>query len=237
MSVQPSHKMKALAVRLRELSAALKRADPDIVDIIQFGSSVYAPDLARDVDLLITTRQRKDDDLYWEVFSGLDCGVDVMVREPGQRVGGELAAHIYLLGEVLLGNGETLKEMETFMAVPTFDRAREALATADMIVAMARTSDSEIRRDEFYKVGFNRLFDASRYAVMAFLHTENARWGQLRKALPAPFDRQFREMINVLHIQYSYEGNYPKDDPERAFAEWRNRVEDFIRNLEGVSRT
>lgn len=34
--------------------SALLQADPDIQGIIQFGSSVYAPDLALDIDLLVT---------------------------------------------------------------------------------------------------------------------------------------------------------------------------------------
>ncbi|MFQ5825219.1 MAG: hypothetical protein ACE5JB_14315 [bacterium] len=58
----------------------LKQADPDIIDIIQFGSSVYAPDLARDIDFLITTQSQKDDDLYLDAFDDLDIGVDVIVR-------------------------------------------------------------------------------------------------------------------------------------------------------------
>ena len=218
--------------RLRQLCQKLKEADPDIIDIIQFGSSVYAPDLARDVDLLITTRSKKEEELYWEVFDELELGVDVIVRTPGESMGEDLAASIRLMGEVILGDGETLKEAEAFMAVPTFERARECIATADSILRLAQKSENEIRKDEYYRVAFNRLFDSARLAVMAFLNTENSRWGQLRKALPKPFKDQFRRIVNTLHIQYSYDGNYPKDNPDGAFAHWRQEVEEFIEKLE-----
>ena len=34
--------------------------DPDIIEIVQFGSSVYAPEQAKDIDLLIITKKPKD---------------------------------------------------------------------------------------------------------------------------------------------------------------------------------
>jgi len=36
---------------------ALKEHDPDIVEIVQFGSSVYAPRYARDLDLLVIKKE------------------------------------------------------------------------------------------------------------------------------------------------------------------------------------
>ena len=175
---------------------SLKDADQDLVDVIQFGSSIYAPDLARDIDLLVTTRAKKDDDLYWDIFSDLDIGVDVLVRTPEQPIGRDIAANVWLLGNVLFGAGSTLKQAEVFMEVPTFDRARKSLQTADDILALAKQKKDPILRDEHYRVAFDRLFDASRYAAMAYLSTPNSRWGQLRHALPSPFNEKFRGFIN-----------------------------------------
>jgi len=237
MAADTGHAVDRRRARLRALCEVLQRVDPDIVDVIQFGSSVYAPDLARDVDLVVTTRRRKDEDVYWDVFSDEGLCVDVVVRTPGEPVGGELAASVCLFGEVLLGDGGTIKEMERYMAVPTFERARKSLKTALTNVRAAQKTGDLILKDEYFRVAFNRLFDAARYAVMAFLHTEDARWGRLRKALPAPFNRRFREIINTLHIQYSYDGNYPKDDPGAAFADWRRRVEAFIDELEQAAKS
>jgi hypothetical protein len=221
--------------QLRKICQSLKAADADIVDIIQFGSSVYAPDLARDVDLLITTRNKKDEDLYLDAFLELDIGVDVIVRTPGQVMGKDIAASVFLLGKVLLGNGQTMKEAEGFMAAPTFERARLALESADEILALTKKRKKKSLQHEFYCAAFKRLFDAARNAVMAYLNTENSRWGQLRKELPQPFDEQFRKIARTLHIQYSYDGNYPKDRADDEFKDWRQVVVNFIDELEAAS--
>ncbi len=223
--------------RLRQRCQMLKEADQNLIDVIQFGSSVYAPDLARDIDLLVTTHAKKDEEVYWDIFSGLDIGADVLVRTPEQPMGRDIAANVWLLGNVLFGTGETLKQAEVFMAVPTFDRAHKSLQTADDILALAQQKKDPILRDEHYRVAFDRLFDASRYAAMAFLSTANSRWGQLRHALPSPLNEQFRGFINTLHIQYSYDGNYPQQDPDSAFTQARQEVEQFIASLEKIQTT
>ncbi|MBI3361505.1 MAG: hypothetical protein HY023_10385, partial [Chloroflexi bacterium] len=43
-------------VDLSHLCELLRRADPDIVEIVLFGSATYAPALAKDVDVVVTTR-------------------------------------------------------------------------------------------------------------------------------------------------------------------------------------
>lgn len=217
--------------KLRQICQSLKETDSDIVDIIQFGSSVYAPDLARDVDLLITTHSSKDEDFYWDAFDDLDIGVDLIIRTPKEPMK-DLASSVRLMGEVLSGTGETIKEAEAYMAPPTYHRAHLVLKSADTNLSSAKKSRNEILKDEYFKIAFNRLFDAARNAVMAYLNTENSRWGQLREALPKPYDRRFREIVVTLHILYSYDGKYPKDDPDGAFKKWRKKVQDFIQDLE-----
>lgn len=39
--------------------------DPGIVEIVQFGSSVYAPERAEDADLLVITEKSKDYSATW----------------------------------------------------------------------------------------------------------------------------------------------------------------------------
>jgi len=180
----------------------------------------------------VTTRAQEKEDYYWDTFANLDLGADVIVRVPGQPMGKDIAASIRLMGNLLCGNGQTLKEAEVYAAVPTFERARIILETADANFVAAQQNEDAVLKDEFYKIAYDRLFDAARYAVMAYLNTDNARWGQLRHLLPPPFDQEFRRIINTLHIQYSYDGNYPQNDPDGAFAKWRQQVEQFIQKLE-----
>ena len=54
----------------------------------------------------------------------------------------------------------------------------------------------------------------------------------LKRMLPEPYNRQFREFIDVLRIDYFYNGNYPKDRVEEEFDKWYRIVEEFIRSLE-----
>ena len=63
--------------QLRRLCESLKKTDADLIDIIQFGSSVYAPELARDIDLLVTTRAKDKEEVYWDTFADLDLGVSL----------------------------------------------------------------------------------------------------------------------------------------------------------------
>ncbi|HIE51444.1 MAG TPA: hypothetical protein EYP85_06760 [Armatimonadetes bacterium] len=43
------------------LGEALLQAGPEVLEILQFGASVYAPDLALDADLLVVSTAKKDD--------------------------------------------------------------------------------------------------------------------------------------------------------------------------------
>ena len=49
---------------LDRICKKLLECDPDIVEIIRFGSSVYVSEYARDIDLLVFTRRPKDYNVY-----------------------------------------------------------------------------------------------------------------------------------------------------------------------------
>ncbi|MBI5304235.1 MAG: hypothetical protein HY868_19035 [Chloroflexi bacterium] len=214
--------------RLAALVEKLRAADPDIVNILQFGSSVYAPRLARDVDLLVTTRAKKKRDLYWDAVESWDGAVDILVRKPGQRISSQIALAVLAYSKPLFGDGQTRKEAKKFMGVPTYDDARMYLDMADNSVEQTRHSKDERYRDAYYRAAFDLLFDAARHAAMTFLATTEKRWGKLPDRLPAPFEKQFREFISVLHVQYKYDGTYPKDQATEKYQEWRAKVNAFI---------
>ena len=67
---------------------------------------------------------------------------------------------------------------------------------------------------------------------MAYLSSEETRWGQLRRASPQPFSERFREIINTLHISFSYRNDYPIDGVDEEFQRRRNIVEQFVDDLE-----
>ena len=223
--------------QLEELCQKLLRADPDIQEIIQFGSSVYAPDLALDLDLLVTTTAKKEDDVYWDAVAAWPVNVDVVVREPGQRIGDWIARGVCAAHQVLRGDGVTLKEVKNAMVFPTYDEVRERLLNADQYLENGHNAPSEFRRDGHYRTAFNALFDAARMAAMTYLITEETRWGELRRALPAPYSEELRQIVNVLHVAYFYHGDYPRQDVEAEFGRWRDRVSRFVEALERERRT
>ena len=214
------------------LTRALRAADPDIIEIVQFGSSVYAPRLARDLDLLVLTRAKKDYDVYLDAAQFGSKNVDVVVKEPSETMGADIALSILTFSKTLYGNGRTRKEAMKNMSVPTFDRARNYLIMADEQMKQAPEERQDDFRDARYRLAFDLLFDAARYAAMTFLVLgEQTRWSELPKKLPAPFNKRFRELISFLHVQFKYQGTYPKDRVEETFQEWRGKVGAFIEDL------
>jgi hypothetical protein len=220
-----------MADLLKGLCARLVRADPDVRDIIQFGSSVYAPERARDVDLLITTLRKKDLDVYWDALGDELSNVDLIIREPGDRMGDWIAWGVCATGRVLYGDGETMKEAKRDVPVPTFDQARLRLDAGDQYLEVACHVTDEGLRDVHYRTAFNALFDAARSATMTYLSTEQTRWGELRRGLPQRHAEAFRRFIDILHVHYFYDGEYPREDVEGEYRRWRDEVNRFIEAL------
>ena len=69
---------------------------------------------------------------------------------------------------------------------------------------------------------------------MLYLAIGNARWRQIKKRLPRHYRDEFEGFINVLHIDYFYNGNYPANY-EEEFEKWYKRVEESVSELEEKS--
>jgi hypothetical protein len=214
---------------LQRIVRALRASDPDIIEIVQFGSSVYAPRLALDVDLLVLTRAEKDYGVYLDAVEGYPKNVDIVPKEPGESMGADIALSILTFSKMLYGNGMTHKEAMKSMPVPTFEKAHKAIRMAEQDLARGHQETDEDYRDARFKLAFDLLFDAVRYAAMTFLLLDDrTRWSELPKKLPAPFNKQFREFISFLHVQFNYQGTYPKDRVDGTFQEWRGKVSAFV---------
>jgi hypothetical protein len=221
---------------LPKICEALLEADPEIVAIVQFGSSVYAPDLALDLDLLVVTRSKKDSKVYWDAVwsSGQPFWVDVVVVEQGEQLG-FLSAAVRAFGRLVFGDKQVVQEVTKEMPVPTFDEARRVLRAGEAYLRDAAQEPDPIIRETHYRNAFNSLFDAARLAAMAFLLTEETRWGILANRLPDPFDQRFRSIIYDLHVAIFYRRELPLD-VEAEFERQRERVRQFIDDLETASK-
>nr|HID12483.1 hypothetical protein [Anaerolineae bacterium] len=169
------------------------------------------------------TERAEDSAVYWDAL--LDYDVDLVVREPGQSVGRDIALSIRAWSRSLYGDGQTREEVLAYMAVPTYEEARKLLTLADENLALAQQAEDEFFRDQRYRGAFDTLFNAARYAAMtlraepqgeAFLHTEEI-GGRVRRQLPSPFETRFRDFIDTLHVH------------------WRQAVGRFIDDLEHSS--
>jgi len=222
---------------MEKICRCLLEYDPDIVEIVRFGSSVYAPKYARDIDLLVVTKEEKGYGGYLDSLDklGLPFDVDIVVREAGNALQRNFASQVLGAFEILYGDGKCLAEM-TREFDPSFEEAYAAMRAAKR--EMEGLSEIEKREDREWiiRTAFNNLFHASRIAAMAFLSTENARWGRIKRNLPQPYRDRFDEFINVLHIKYFYNRDYPEDF-EEEFEKRHRKVEDFVKSLETTRHT
>jgi hypothetical protein len=230
--------MPFLVAQVRDLSPFSTRicelllsADPDIVAIVQFGSSVYAPESAIDMDLLIITRQRKDYGVYLDATVDFPFPIDVIPKQMDSKMGRDIAAGIKAWSRLLYGDEDIVERMVKDMPVPTYDEARILLNNADMDLQIASTTTNPILQEGRYRTAFNALFDCARLAAMAFLNTDQTRWGRLRGQLPPPFNERFRQIIDILHVDYFYERVLPANI-EAEYQRWRATVLQFINDLE-----
>jgi len=214
---------------------ALVAGDPDIVAIVQFGSSVYAPESALDVDLLVVTRERKDYSLYLDATVEAPCWVDVIPVEVDGSMGWPMVLGVRATSRLLYGDWNIVDRMVQDMAVPTCEEAREELSGAEVYCQMAVAEPEARRREMHFRTAFNTLFDAARLAAMAFLDAERTRWGYLRGQLPPPFDERFRELIDTLHGAYFYRRQLPSGDVEAEYQRWQDTVLQFINDLEAAA--
>lgn len=207
--------------------------DSEIVEIVQFGSSVYAPDLARDLDVLVFTKKKKDYSGYLDAILELDLpyDVDVVVREMDGHFDKSLAISVFGAHRILHGNGHCLEERFSEID-PTYDEALAAVESGKRYMRDAGEADYELLKDRHIRDAFNALFHAARLAAMTYLSTEEGRWGQLRRSLPQPYREKFRGYIDTLHVDYFYDGNYPKEGVETEFKRWTQDIEQFITELE-----
>jgi len=118
-----------------------------------------------------------------------------------------------------------LKETTSYFE-PRFREARSYIRGAKEDMGMAGRSEDEDDRDRRIRTASNSLFHAARLATMSYLAIENARRGGIKKRLPRHYRDEFEEFINVLHIDYFYNGNYPANY-EEEFEKWYRKVEEF----------
>jgi len=212
-----------------ELCKRLLNYDSGVVEVVVFGSSVYAPEQARDVDLLVFTKGDKDRHGYLDAIDDL-FGVDVVVKRVGEPLEGDFAWHVLGAHRVLYGDGSYLREATSNLGNPPFEEAWAAIETAKGLLSEAEKREGAVK-DRYIRLAFNELFHAARFASMAYLATEETRWGRVKGMLPPEFADEFEDFIDILHVKYFYHGKYPKEKAREEFEVWLERVQDYVKHL------
>ncbi|MDA8066901.1 MAG: hypothetical protein M0031_15590 [Thermaerobacter sp.] len=224
---------------LQSLADTVRAVDLQVRDVVLIGSAVYAPDLARDYDLVVTTASSRGDlfvDLYDALNQAANMPVDLILRHLGDKIGN--LARAIICGRVLLGEGETIEEARMVYeegggAVASFKEAEACLRIGKEDFAAAIRYDDPEMKDRRFRSAFDSLFHGARIAAQTCLGKTETKWGGMARELPGPYGKEFRDFTDTLHIFFYYEGNYPKDlqAVEREFDQWKTRVEDFIEEM------
>jgi predicted nucleotidyltransferase len=219
---------------LEEICKKLIKYDQDIVEIIQFGSSVYAPEYSKDIDLLVITKKAKEYEKYFDIVNpeNASINVDILVFNINEKPRKELLIGILGAFKILYGSGEYLLRYAKDLGDPTFEEAKSSLRIASSLLKLALETEDPLDKDRLCREAFDALFHAARIASMVYLSTEISKWGFIKKELPEPYRRNFNEFINTLHINYFYNGNYPKDKVKDEFQKWFKKVEEYVNSLE-----
>jgi hypothetical protein len=221
---------------LKKTCLNLLSYDGEIVEIVQFGSSVYAPQYAKDVDLLVMTRRMKDYGGYLDAANeDIESNVDVAVFEVGQKLRQYFLRNILGAFNILHGDGRYLLEYAKALDDPTLEEAKSSLRVASSLMKLASETSNIVDKDRLTREAFDAIFHAARIASMVFLSTEVSKWGLMRRKLPEPHKSRFYDFANTLHIRYFYNGDYPKERVEEEFNMWLNRAKEYVNELE--SRT
>ena len=219
---------------LGELCKKLIKYDQDIVEIIQFGSSIYAPEYSKDIDLLVITKKAKEYSKYLDIANPKNApiNVDILVFNIDDKPRKELLRGILGAFKILYGSGEYLLKYAKELGDPTFEEAKSSLRVATALLKLALETVNPLDKDRLCREAFDTLFHAARIALMVYLSTEISRWGFIKRELPEPYKTNFNEFISTLHINYFYNGNYPKDKVKEEFYEWFKKVETYVNSLE-----
>lgn len=208
--------MKLTQETIEELCQRLRDYDPQIVEIVQFGSSVYMPELARDLDLLVFTREKKGDQFdYLRALDGLSLpDVDIVVLEVEEPLKG-LALGVLGAYKALYGKGTYVKAATKDLD-PSFDEAWAALETSAGNLNMGLSAKDSAVKDRYIRMAFNELAHAARMASLAYLAKEELGWKGIEDGLPSKYRNEFQQFFKTLHIEYFYHGSYPAVGEEES---------------------
>lgn len=218
--------------RIDALCRSLRSCDGRLHAVLLLGSGIYAPSLARDLDLLLVSAAPRRLASYEGALYGTLQDMpapDLLVRHNDDRPGAMRLA--IASGKVLWrrpGDVPLLSAAAVTSADFTDARQRLDVAGALLSTGGCRSGDFALR---FAQEAFDTLFLAARAAVMAFLAS------RVRRRLPARLRQNFEPLTEICHVRYGCEGRLPAGVEAIAaeFARWNGRARELILDAESAA--
>ena len=116
----------------------------------------------------------------------------------------------------------------------TFEEARSSLKVVSLLINLASETSNPIDKDLLIREAFESIFYASRIALTTFLLKEVKKLGSVEKDLL--YKDKFKEFFRILHLNYSYNGDYPKEKFVEEFNLWLDKVEKYVNELESKTK-
>ncbi|MGC9202703.1 MAG: hypothetical protein ACP5HX_08565 [Thermoproteota archaeon] len=217
---------------LKRICNNLISYDKEIVEIVQFESSAYAPQYSKGFDLLVVTKKIKDYKGYLNAINSEDIKLNVIALEVGQKPKEELLKSILGSFNILYGDGRYLLEWIKTIKGLTFEEAKSSLKVASLLINLASETSNPLDKDLLIREAFESIFYASRIALLTFLSTEINMLGSVEKDSLELYRAKFNDFVEVLHVKYYCNGDYPKERVVEEFNLWINSVEKYVNELE-----
>jgi|GEM_PF-3726512 len=220
----------------RSLAATLCRVlrccDGNLSAVLLVGSGVYAPRLARDLDLVLASAAPRRAAVYESALHGVledKPAADILVRHADDGPGPLRLA--IASGSVLWRRTADVPLLSAASVTPAdFVDARCRLDLAGTLMESGSHASGDFAA-RFAQQAFETLFLASRTAVLAFLGS------RVRRRLPVDLRGRFEALTAVCHVRYGCEARLPAGRAviDAEFARWRGRTLDVIAVAEAAA--
>ncbi len=208
-------------------------SDSNVLEAILYGSSVYRPETARDIDIGIVVRNE-------EVFNRkyrqkIHPAISYVIHEIPLDLYKERCLSYKTTGILLKDSGilkEYCKRIDGIMDLELF--LTEMELAEDYLNMALNGNKNEIYKRKTIATAFNNLHHAAMTVIQIEGHTSTKQWGMLKSYLTRKQHLEFDNIVDACHKKNGYyKDNLDRDYVLGLFHEWKDRVAEFKNDVLG----